>query len=389
MNNIGKKFTAVFAIAGVVMGVSPLAYAGTISITNNNSATISNAITTSAVSGGNTSRGGAGGVGGDANEVVLDNTNSSFDGDIRGGDAGRGGNGGNGGTIMTGEAIATTRVQNDINTTETHVSDSPSTEPCVEESLDTTSSVGESASSAFDSSTANAKTTSDTSTLATLDNTESAMTDVFASDTSSSAEDASTMDDSSTLSSSDSASDDGVTSEEASTLDTTESSTGSDSSSTLDTASDTGAETNADSETSTLNQVDASALNEAMTTNDSGNDASEMHDDQELHSRCVRSVAENSITVVNTNAGTADNAAAIIASSGDNLSEGGIADAGGLGGSIVITGDNTDVVGTVGSGMGGNGGHGGNGGNVTAGRADSLSDIVNISGRTITRIVRI
>jgi hypothetical protein len=361
-----------------------MAYAGTIRIINNNSADITNAVSTNAISGGNVSRGEGGGMGGDAGDTVLDNTNSSI-ASRRGGDGGRGGNGGNGGTIVTGEAIATTQIKNDINTTETDVEDVLD-ETCDEESLDTSSHVGESSNSAFDTSSSKVKSTTDTSTLSTLDNSEGAMGDMFAADASSSASEEGAADASASLSSSESSSDNSV-SETAASLDTAESSSESSSSAVSETESEIATSESTNSDTATVDETSAATFDLAKTFNDSGSEASEKHDDQERHSHCVRTGDRNNIEVENTNSAAADNAVSILATSGDNVSEGGLADQGGLGGSLTITGDSNDVE-SAGAGMGGDGGNGGNGGNVTSGRADSLTDIVNTSGRTITRVVR-
>jgi hypothetical protein len=361
-----------------------MAYAGTIRIVNNNSADITNAVSTNAISGGNISHGEGGGMGGDAGDTVLDNTNSSI-ASRRGGDGGRGGNGGNGGTIVTGEAIATTQIKNDINTTETDVEDVLD-ETCDEESLDTSSHVGESSNSAFDTSSSKVKSTTDTSTLSTLDNSEGAMGDMFAADASSSASEEGAADASASLSSSESSSDNSV-SETAASLDTAESSSESSSSAVSETESEIATSESTNSDTATVDETSAATFDLAKTFNDSGSEASEKHDDQERHSHCVRTGDRNNIEVENTNSAAADNAVSILATSGDNVSEGGLADQGGLGGSLTITGDSNDVE-SAGAGMGGDGGNGGNGGNVTSGRADSLTDIVNTSGRTITRVVR-
>jgi hypothetical protein len=386
MNNIGKKFTAVFAIAGIVLGVSPIAYAGTIRIVNNNSADITNAVSTTAISGGNVSHGEGGGVGGNGGELVLDNTNSSITGDVRGGHGGRGGNGGHGGTITTGEAIATTQIRNDINTTETVVEDVLD-ETCDAESFDMSSQVGESSNRASDMSENKAKSTSDTSTLSMLDNRESTLAETFASDAVSTATEEGAADASASASAFESSSDNSVSTAEAS-HDTAESSSESNSSAVLEASSEARTLDETNSDTSTLDEAAASTLDKTMAMTMSESEAAESHDNQERHSTCVRGGDRNNINVENTNTAAADNAVSILATSGDNVSEGGLANDGGFGGSAVITGDDNDIDGGIIAGVGGDGGNGGNGGNVSAGRADSLTDIVNTSGRTITRVVR-
>lgn len=387
MNNIGKKFTAVFAIAGIVLSVSPIAYAGTIRIVNNNSADISNAVSTTAISGGNVSRGEGGGMGGDSGDLILDNTNSLITSGMRAGNGGRGGNGGNGGTITTGEAIATTQIRNDINTTETEVADVLD-ETCDSESNDMSSRVGESSNSASDMSMGKAKSTSDTSTLSTLDNEEMTLGETFAANAVSTATESGAADASASLSSSESSFDGAVVSEAAASRDTAETTSESNSSAVLETSSEASTLGSTGSDTSTLDEAAAASLDATMTMSMSESEAAEKHDNQERHSTCVRTGDRNNIDVENTNTASADNAVSILATSGDNVSEGGLADQGGLGGSLTLTGDSNEVDGTVNAGVGGDGGNGGNGGNISAGRADSLTDIVNTSGRTITRVVR-
>jgi hypothetical protein len=387
MKNIGMKLTSLTAIAGMVFAISPIAYAGTIRIINNNTADISNAVSTSAVSGGNVSSGEGGGMGGDAGSLTLDNTNSLLTGDRRSGDGGRGGNGGNGGTIMTGEAIATTMIENNINTTETHVEDVLD-ENCSEESLDAISEVGNSEDTTYDTASSKTKSASDSSTLSTLDNSEDALSETFDAESDSSASEEGEAAASASSSSSESSSDSATTSEAAATFESSETSSESSAGAVSESSSESATTDSTNSDTSTVDDAADSTLEVAKAFTESASSSKEEHDNHELHYRCVRSGDLNNIEVENTNTGSADNAVSGLAISGDNVSEAGLAATGGVGGSLTLTGDSNEVDGADTAGMGGIGGNGGNGGNVTAGRADSLSDIVNTSGRTITRVVR-
>ena len=91
---------------------------------------------------------------------------------------------------------------------------------------------------------------------------------------------------------------------------------------------------------------------------------------------------------MNSNTATPTQVASVSALSGDNLTVGG---SGATGGALT----NDSRAGTTGldttadtTNMTGDGADGGHGGEVTSGRADSLTDIVNVTGRTITRVVR-
>ena len=64
-HNIGKKITSLLAVTGLMLSASPIAYAGTISVTNNNTADITTVSSVSSNSGGNTSRGERGSRGGE------------------------------------------------------------------------------------------------------------------------------------------------------------------------------------------------------------------------------------------------------------------------------------------------------------------------------------
>ena len=70
-HNIGKKITSLLAVTGMMLGASPIAYAGTISVTNNNTADITTVTSVSANSGGNVSRGERGSRGGEVTSYSM------------------------------------------------------------------------------------------------------------------------------------------------------------------------------------------------------------------------------------------------------------------------------------------------------------------------------
>jgi hypothetical protein len=85
-------------------------------VTNTNSATVSNVVTSIATTGGNTANGGNGGWGGDAGSI---SSNGDDVEDASTGRGGRGGNGGDGGGIETGSATSDVVVANVVNSNKT------------------------------------------------------------------------------------------------------------------------------------------------------------------------------------------------------------------------------------------------------------------------------
>ncbi len=86
--------------------------------------------------------------------------------------------------------------------------------------------------------------------------------------------------------------------------------------------------------------------------------------------------------VVNVNVGLLGNAAATIADSGSNMTDGGMGGDAGNGGNVEDSDD--DNVG----GNGGAGNAGGNGGSTTTGMANAWTEIINIVNTNLTRILR-
>jgi len=89
----------------------------TVSVKNDNNATVKNYVDTTASTGGNNATGGSGGAAGDGGDVKWSDDNNT---------GGNGGNGGNGGdaTIFTGNATAGTLVANDVNYNKTKITSS-------------------------------------------------------------------------------------------------------------------------------------------------------------------------------------------------------------------------------------------------------------------------
>jgi hypothetical protein len=107
---------ALIAMFALAFSSTPAAMASTISVTNDNTSTISNSVSISASTGGNESRGGRGARGGDAGSA-----SASGDGSATGGDGGDGGAGGDGGNIQSGDAYAEVIITNEANDTETTI----------------------------------------------------------------------------------------------------------------------------------------------------------------------------------------------------------------------------------------------------------------------------
>ena len=111
--------------------------------------------------------------------------------------------------------------------------------------------------------------------------------------------------------------------------------------------------------------------------------ATEEHNNTALHKHCVRNSNGVGVEVMNSNTASPTQVASVSALSGDNLTVGGSGARGGA-----LSNDSTGA--TTGldttsdtTNMTGDGADGGHGGEVTSGRADSLTDIVNVTGRTI------
>lgn len=113
-----NKLIALTGVLTLIVGASP-ALAANIVVTNDNTATVANEISTRAVTGGNVSNGADGVNSIDGGTV----TNADY-----GNQAGNGGNvvlGGLGGRISTGDASATSNVLNNLNTSRTRIEATP------------------------------------------------------------------------------------------------------------------------------------------------------------------------------------------------------------------------------------------------------------------------
>ena len=117
-----KKITAIFAIVALLSFASPaLAHGGhhgssdDVTVTNHNSASVTNTVNVSASTGGNDANGGTGSAAGNGGDVNHSDDNNT------GGNGGNGGNGGEGGVIYTGNAYAMSLIENDVNYNEIEV----------------------------------------------------------------------------------------------------------------------------------------------------------------------------------------------------------------------------------------------------------------------------
>lgn len=110
-----KKLIALATVLSIVGGGASALASGNISVTNHNSATVTNSLSVTSSTGYNTSNGAQA-----TNETSGGSVmNSNFDNH-----AGNGGStvmGGHGGTIVTGAAVATADISNEINTNQTSI----------------------------------------------------------------------------------------------------------------------------------------------------------------------------------------------------------------------------------------------------------------------------
>lgn len=88
---------------------------GSVTVTNNNVATVTNNVSTQASTGSNSAGGSSAGDGGNGGSVSRSSNNNT------GGHGGRGGNGGAGGVVITGNANANSSVLNKVNTNVTRI----------------------------------------------------------------------------------------------------------------------------------------------------------------------------------------------------------------------------------------------------------------------------
>ncbi len=446
--NTAKKVFSAMTVAGMVFSASPVAFASGVRIVNNNSADVSTVVSVSAISGSNTSRGGEGGAGGElssSGDLATDST-------VRGttGMGGRGGNGGDIktgeaiGTATVKNDINTTEtnIQDSDKCDEESLDQTSSVGKSLSGAFDTSANkamlktdsstvaildsadssksdtlsqmMNNTGSDQTSKSSADSLNSSDTGsdfamgsmTASKTSGSNSAMSD-SASDSSNSTSSSSSDLDSSSDAASDSsastqasdqsgsesmtgnkASDSSLGSSMASTLAVTDNAGETAASAFTDASSKDTASNSADSKLSTNDKTNNSLMDSSEASKTTKTLATEEHNNTALHKHCVRNSNGVGIEVLNSNTATPSQVASVSALSGDNLTVGASGAAGGA-----LTNDSS--VGTSGwdttadtMNMTGNGADGGHGGAVTSGRADSLTDIVNVTGRTITRVVR-
>jgi len=107
--HIPMKIASVIAMLGLVLfGMAPMAFAGSITVVNDNTASVTNTVSISSSTGGNSSTGGSGGSGasgadgGEADADADGDDESDSEANAEGGRRGNGGNGGRGGDVRTG-----------------------------------------------------------------------------------------------------------------------------------------------------------------------------------------------------------------------------------------------------------------------------------------------
>ena len=116
-----KKITAIFAaLAMLLFGAASVSASsgyvgGDVTVSNVNTATVSNVVSATANTGSNTANGGNGAAAGEGGNAFGYGLNI-------GGKGGNGGNGGNGGLIVTGAASAVALIANDVNSNITDIS---------------------------------------------------------------------------------------------------------------------------------------------------------------------------------------------------------------------------------------------------------------------------
>ena len=343
------KIMSILAVFGLLFGTASSAMAGSVTVTNDNEATIINSVTVSARSGGNSSRGGdaeRGGAGG----------STSGQGSMTAGMGGMGGNGGHGGNVTTGSSIATAEIMNDLNSTETMIEEMDMGD---DEQYDETVSIRSSTGSSRSGAEAEAWSHDDDS------NGSSSEDNLYSNDE---------MSDWMTAS--------WYSSSDTDSSDTDDSSSTDESSSS---ASSSWSQTE-DSDHSTANSYN-NAISESVRSNSSYEE--EVHDDYALdYTRTyVGDDEEDTVGVTNSNSASATNNIIVDAMSGANHSQGARGVRGGDAGNAWSNTSSTTGQWTA-AGNGGNGGQGGMGGTITSGIADSLSNSVTVSGRTMTRVVR-
>lgn len=330
------KTTSILATLGLVaFTAAPVAFADSINISNEGSASVTNVVAVSANTGDNMSHGGNGDDGGDGGNAM-----GYRQGDQSSGSGGMGGDGGAGGTVSSGDAFAAAALRNEVNTTDVIVEDNGTDENQYNETLYLNSRVGASESqssfdlSAYDEQAASQSSETDWGTSASSDGQSYQSSEGWGWGYS--------------ISPSESSDSSSSTYEES-------------------------ASSSSGSEQSSLSALEINAAESQ----------SENHDNLKLRYTRTYVGSDDSVNISNSQSAGLYNDVAVAAMTGGNHSHGGNGDDGGDGGNA--TGHNQN---NQSGGEGGAGGWGGNGSNVNSGDSESLADIVNVSGRTMTRVVR-
>lgn len=324
-----KQITSSLAMLSMVLVAAPVAFAGDITVSNNNSATVDNTVVVSSDTGGNDTRGARGARGGEGGNASNNGVNSGN----TAGDGGRGGNGGAGGDITTGTAISTAIVSTEANTSETTIRDTGECGCEYNETLSISSREG----SSLDASS----TESD-----------------FELDGSFAAHDIDS------------------TSESAASSSNSSSSAGPNTTSASSQASNSSSDTYSEEAVDASLSIDAHSESESLSASE--------HDNFDLDYTRTYVGNDDDIAVGNSNSADLSNTVIVAAETGDNDSRGARGARGEDGGNANGSGAGSSNAG----GAGGAGGTGGDGGSVTTGPSDSLSEVTTVTGRTITRVVR-
>jgi hypothetical protein len=344
-----KVLSMTAALAMVLFYASPALAAGDVNVSSTNSADVSNNIVVTADTGSNVARGGrsaAGARGGDADGNRAEND---------AGDGGNGGNGGDGGSVITGDAISTAAVTNDINTTDTDIHVTDGVDDRYNETLRIDSRQGSEAGAEYHRDTTASQSSDVNDSDSSYDQNSNSSDEYDHSE--SDIEHSSDTDGEDSDSSFDR---DDETSETAHDIDSTTHNSGADSS--HSSSNDTGFSESVDESSNAANHNNYSLYYNREYVGDAGE--------------------SRDVVTSTTNTATVRNNAEVAALTGNNASRGEDGAAAGAGGSADGNDSNSSA------GNGGDGGDGGNGGVVRTGASDSLADIATVLNHHMTRIVR-
>lgn len=374
--------------------VAPVAFADTVSVVTDNTASVTNELMVSARTGDNVSSGGragAGGRGGDA--VATDDA-----GRASAGDGGNGGRGGDGGSIVSGDAIATGNLTTEVNTTEVEIIDNGTDDNQYNEYIDeyARASAVMAASSyrerASESALAIADSAEEESESASAEQAQSAS---GARDTVASENELSTEEDmyyDNTRSSVAASTQDGgdTTSTRTSNVDTE----GGEESNYDETSSDFAESVQRQSESSSQEQSASASASRNETYDESQSavaiDAAEQAaaTDDIYHFQYQRvyvGTSDDQVMVAHAGDAAVASGGTVMAETGGNRTNGGAGHDGENGG------DATTELDENGRAIGGDGGHGANGGTggtIRTGLSDAFGTLTTTQNRTMTRIVR-